>query len=103
MAEETDRKINEKDILGLKYFDQLGEVLQQLHDVGCERDRAGNRKLHMDQYCMLILLYIFNPVVMSLRGLQQASDLKKVQKKLGCVRGSLCQSVAVFDSERLKP
>ena len=106
MAEKTDKKIKEKDIVGLKYFDQLGELLHQLHDVGCERDRAGNRTLHMDQYCMLILLYMFNPVVTSLRGLQQASDLKKVQKKLGCARaslGSLSESVAVFDSERLKP
>ena len=36
MAEKTDKKITEKDIVGLKYFDQLGELLQQLHDVGCE-------------------------------------------------------------------
>ena len=49
MAEKTDRKIKAKDIVGLKYFDQLGELLQQLHDVGCERDRAGNRSLHMEQ------------------------------------------------------
>ena len=105
MARKADKKIKEKDIIGLKYFDQLGELLQQLHDVGCERDRAGNRTLHMDQYCMLILLYMFNPVVKSLRGLQQASELKKVQKKLGCARaslGSLSESVAVFDSQRLK-
>ena len=91
--------------LGLKYLDQLGELLQQLHDVGCERDRAGNRLLHMDQYCMLILLYMFNPVVTLLRGLQQASELKKVQKKLGCVRaslGSLSESVAVFDLEKAR-
>lgn len=106
MAKKADKKIKEKDIIGLKYFDQLGELLQQLHDVGCERDRAGNRSLHMDQYCMLILLYMFNPVVTSLRGLQQASELNKVQKKLGCARaslGSLSESVAVFDSQRLKP
>jgi hypothetical protein len=106
MAEETDKQIEEKDILGPKYFDQLGELLQQLYEVGCERDRAGNRTLHMDQYCMLILLFMFNPVVTSLRGLQQASDLKKMQKKLGCARaslGSLSESVVVFDSERLKP
>jgi len=99
-------EIQEKDIVGLKYFDQLGGLLEQLHDVGCERDRAGNRTLHMDQYCMLILLYLFNPIVTSMRGLQQASGLKKVQKKLGCQRaspGSLSESVAVFDSERLKP
>ena len=38
--------------------------------------------------------------------LQQASELKKVQKKRGCARaslGSLSESVAVFDSERLFP
>ena len=89
MAEETDKKIKEKDIVGLKYFDQLGELLQQLHEVGCERDRADNRTLHTDQYCMLILLYMFNPVVTSLRALQQASELKKVRTKLGCARASL--------------
>lgn len=99
-------KIKEQDITGLKYFRQLGSLLQELHDVGCERDRAGNRSLHMDQYCSLILLYLFNPIVTSLRGLQQASELKKVQKKLKCPRasfGSLSESVAVFDAERLKP
>lgn len=106
MPQSPRAEITAKDIVGLKYFDQLGELLQQLHDVGCQRDRAENRSLHMDQYCMLILLYMFNPVVTSLRGLQQASELKKVQKKLGCARaslGSLSESAAVFDSERLKP
>ena len=97
--------IQEKDVRGLKYFDQLAPLLERLHDVGCEGDRAGNRVLHYDQYCMLILLYFFNPVVKSLRGLQQASELKNVQKKLGCERsslGSLSESVSVFDPDRLK-
>ena len=99
-------KINEKDITGLKYFDRLGSLLEVLHDVGCKRDRADNRTLHFDQYCMLILLYMFNPIVTSLRGLQQASELKKVQKKLNCERtslGSLSESVAVFEPQRLRP
>src|SRR5436190_4844961 len=98
-------KIQEKDVQGLKYFDQLAPLLERLHDVGCERDRAGNRSLHYDQYCMLILLFFFNPVVKSIRGLQQASELKNVQKKLGCPRtslGSLSESTTVFDPERLK-
>jgi DDE family transposase len=98
-------KIQEKDVRGLKYFDQLAPLLERLHDVGCQRDAAGNRALHFDQYCMLILLYFFSPVVKSLRGLQQASELKNVQKKLGCPRtslGSLSESVTVFDPERLK-
>jgi hypothetical protein len=61
--------------------------------------------LHFDQYCQLLLLYLFNPIVTSLRGIQQASELKKVQRKLGCPRaalGSLSEAASVFDSERLK-
>jgi Transposase DDE domain len=102
---QSEPKIQEKDVRGLKYFDQLAPLLERIHEVGCERDVAGNRSLHYDQYCMLILLFFFNPVVKSLRGLQQASELKNVQKKLGCPRtslGSLSESVRVFDPERLK-
>jgi hypothetical protein len=39
-----------------------------LHDVGCGRDRAGDRKLGVDQYNMLKLLYISSPVVSSTAG-----------------------------------
>lgn len=98
-------KIQEKDITGLKYFDQLAPLLKRLHDDQCDRDTAGNRTLHYDQYCMLLLLYMFNPIVTSLRGIQQASELKKVQSKLGCQRaslGSLSEAGTVFDPSRLK-
>ena len=98
-------KLTEKDITGLKYFDQIAPLLQRLHDDECHRDTAGNRTLHYDQYCMLMLLYFFNPIVTSLRGLQQASELKNVQAKLGCARaslGSLSEATTVFDAERLK-
>ena len=98
-------KLTEKDITGLKYFDQIAPLLQRLHDDACDRDTAGNRTLHYDQYCMLMLLYFFNPIVTSLRGLQQASELKNVQTKLGCARaslGSLSEATTVFDAERLK-
>jgi hypothetical protein len=104
-TEKAGDPIREKDISGLKYFDKLKPLLERLHDVGCERDRAGNRALHYDQYAMLVLLFLFNPIVTSLRGLQQASELKNVQKKLVCPRtslGSLSESVTVFDPERLK-
>ena len=105
MPRQASEKIQSKDITGLKYFDQLSPLLQRLHEDGCERDKAGNRKLHYDQYCMLLLLYLFNPIVTSLRGIQQASELKKVQKRLGCARaalGSLSEATSVFDPERLK-
>ena len=58
-------KIQEKDITGLKYFDKLAPMLERLHRDGCKRDKANNRTLHYDQYCMLLLLYLFNPIVIS--------------------------------------
>ena len=100
-----DCELRERDIQGLKYLETLLPLLQRLHDVGCQRDKAGNRKLHYDQYCLLILLFLFNPVVRSLRSLQQASLLKNVQRKLGCPRtslGSLSEATDVFDPQRLE-
>jgi hypothetical protein len=105
MAAKKREKIKEADVTGLKYFDRLAPLLQRLHDNACERDKAGNRELHFDQYCMLVLLYLFNPVVSSLRAIQQASELKKVQRKLGCKRaalGSLSEAAQVFNSELLR-
>jgi hypothetical protein len=98
-------EIREEDVRGLKYFRRLRPLLGRLHGVGCERDQAGNRDLHMDEYCVLVLLRLFSPLVDSLRGLQQASELEKVRKKLGVGRsslGSLSESVGVFDPEPLK-
>lgn len=76
-----------------------------LHDIGTQRDHAGNRTLHFDQYASLILLFFFNPIITSLRGVQQASTLKKVQDKLGCSGtsfGSLSEAARVFDAEPLQ-
>jgi len=105
VAGSSEAKIHAKDICGLKYFNKLLPLLRRVHDVGCQRDRAGQRKLHYDHYCLLVLLFLFNPIVSSLRSLQKASQLKKVQRKLGCPRsslGSLSESVAVFDPDRLR-
>ena len=80
-------------------------MLERLHEAGCERDVAGNRILHMDQYMTLLLLCMFSPICKSLRSMQQASELKKVQKKLGVPRsslGSLSEAARVFDSDLLK-
>ncbi len=99
-----DDELRERDIQGLKYLKTLLPLLERLHDVGCRRDKAGNRTLHYDQYCLLVLLFLFNPVVRSLRSLQQASLLKNVQRKLGCPRtslGSLSEATDVFDPARL--
>jgi hypothetical protein len=105
MASDKHRAIREEDVQGLKYFRKLWPLFERLREVGCQRDKAGNRELFMDQYCSLVLLFLFNPCVRSLRALQQASELKNVQRKLGCGRsslGSLSEATDVFDPERLR-
>ena len=104
MARPKKAKIKERDLHGFKHFKLLLPVLETLHHDACQRDKAGNRKLHFDQYAALILLYFFNPIVTSLRGIQQASELKKVQRILGCPRaslGSLSEAARVFDPDLL--
>jgi hypothetical protein len=91
---------------GWKYIGRLTPLLAGLHDAGCARDKAGNRTLHFDQYCSLILLALFNPLARSLRALGQASELEKVQKQLGVKRaslGSLSEAGHVFDPDLLLP
>ena len=105
MARTPKPRISDKNIQGLKYFDRLQPLFAPLHDIGTERDRAGNRVLHFDQYASLILLFFFNPILTSLRGVQQASCLEKVQDQLGCERtslGSLSEAARVFNAEPLQ-
>jgi hypothetical protein len=98
------QEIGDRDLQGFKYFKKVRRLLERLHKAGCQRDRAHNRRLHMDEYTSLLLLYLFNPICVSLRALQQASELKKVQRVLGVSRsslGSLSEAAGVFDSEWL--
>jgi len=93
------------DLQGLKYFAMLRPLLQDLRGEATGRDKAGNRTLHYDQYCLLVLLYVLNPAVSSLRAIAQASELSKVRKKLGNEKaslGSLSESSRLFDAQRLK-
>jgi hypothetical protein len=43
-------KVKSKDIQGLKYLDMIAPLLERLHNDMCDRDSAGNRNLHYDQY-----------------------------------------------------
>jgi hypothetical protein len=91
---------------GLKYLRRLRPLLKQLHAAGTARDRAGNRSLHFDDYCALVLLQLFNPTIKSLRGIQEVSELRKVQQALGLSRtslGSLSESSHIFNPELLIP
>ncbi len=96
--------IRERQLQGFRDLRAMRTLLERLHGVGAERDKAGNRSLFMDDYCLLVLMWLFNPVIDSLRGLQQTTDLPGMRKRLGVGRaslGSLSESVAIFDPERL--
>ena len=97
--------VTEDQLQHLKYFQLLQPFLERLQAVGTARDHAGNRLLFFDQYVSLVLLYFFNPILSSLRSVQQATGLGKVQKRLGIRRtslGSLSEATGVFDAEHLR-
>lgn len=101
---EKPAKLKASDLKSLREIGHLMGLLEPLHAIGTERDKSHNRSLHMDQYCLLVLMWLFNPVVDSLRGMQQASGLDVVRKRLGVGRaslGSLSESVRIFDPEPL--
>lgn len=95
--------LKESDIQGLKYLRAFEEVLVPLADLPAH----GNRRFFMDQYVSLLLLHFFNPVLSSLRSLQQATGLENVQRTLGVSRtslGAMSESAGhVFDPEVLRP
>jgi Transposase DDE domain len=104
MAAKGPVPIGDKELKGLKYFKLLGSLLDRLHHNATARDHAHNRRLFYDQYACLLLLFFFNPIVKSVRGIQRASTLDKVQRLFGCQRvsrGSLSEASCVFDPELL--
>ena len=106
MAGTPPAPLREEDLQGFKYFQLLLPLLERLHDHATARDRAGNRLLHFDQYLALQLLFFFNPVVTSMRGIVQASALSKVRQTLGVCPtslGSFSEAGGVFDAGLLKP
>ena len=82
----VENTIDADDLSGLKFFRKVRPFLETLRDVGTARDKANQRDLTMDQYGVLVLMWLFNPILTSLRGLQQASALEAVQKKFGVNR-----------------
>ena len=91
---------------GQRLVQPLLKSFERLHDVGTERDHAGNRKLFYDQYVALLLMYFCNPALDSLRALQQATGWERTRQKLGIERaalGSLSEAARVFDAEALRP
>lgn len=106
MASPRRTLITDEQLTGWKYLRKFLPLLDRLHEAGTVRDTAGNRTLHYDQYIALQLIFFFNPIVTSMRGLVQASTLRKVRQQLGVVPtslGSFSEAGSVFDAELLKP
>jgi hypothetical protein len=98
--------LKDKDLLCLGHLKRVFPLLDALRDVGCQRDKAGNRALFFNDYLKLVLLYTWNPLIGSVHDLQQAAALPKVAKALGIKRfsaASFSESVRIFEPERLKP
>jgi hypothetical protein len=98
--------LEEKDIRCLAHLRRVVSLLPRLHEVGCGRDKAGNRELFFDDYCKLVLLYLWNPLIDSMRTLQEATGLANVAKALGVKRfslGSFSEAPRLFDPQQLKP
>jgi hypothetical protein len=82
----------------------VAALLPALPEAGTAGDRAGNRQLFYDQYATVLLLYFFTPTVMSLRGLQQVRELRKVPQRWGISRtgvSTLSDAATVFDAALL--
>src|SRR3954465_13163035 len=91
---------------GNRLIKPIKHLIERLHPVGTERDRAGNRKLFFDQYATLLLLYFFTPSLGSLRALQGAPVWEKTRKSLGIQKtslGSLSEAADLFDAAHLEP
>jgi hypothetical protein len=105
MSEVPEREIRAGDLHGIKQLRRVAGLLATLHEVGCDRDKAANRELHFDDYVLLILLYLFNPLIDSMRTLQKVAALPEMQKRLAIKRfslGSFSESCRVFKPEMLQ-
>ena len=58
-------------------------LFARLSAAGTARDTAGNRTFLYSHYASLVLLGLLNPALQTLRGLQEASALRVVQKRRG--------------------
>jgi len=74
MARRRRQTVKESEVTGTQYLRKLLPLVKRLHDDGCGRDKAENRRLHGDQSSTLLRLELFNPVVVPLRSLQPVSE-----------------------------
>ena len=99
------KPITDDQLQSFEFFRKFLPLLNRLHPHATARDKAHNRILHVDQYIALQLVFFFNPIVTRMRGLLQASELRKVQRELGVCPTSLgsFSEAGGVDAEWLKP
>jgi hypothetical protein len=101
-------KIDEKNLTSWKLLDDFRQRLAKAQAAAPIREKrpgGPERKLLETDYFCLFLFGLLNPVVDSMRGLCEASHLKRVQQDV-CSRpvslGSFSEAQGVFDPELLK-
>jgi hypothetical protein len=105
MGTDGQKQISIEDVRNMKQLRRVAGLLAAVHDCGCGRDKAGNRELYFDDYVLLILLYLFNPLIDSMRTLQKVAELPEVQERLAIKRfslGSFSESCRVFEPQMLQ-
>jgi len=103
MARKPKPTIRPEDVHGLKYLRSFEELLKPLADLPVH----GNRQFCMDHWVCLLLLHFFNPVLDSMRALQEATDFQNIQNVVGVKHislGSMSESASkIFDPAYLEP
>ena len=102
------QKIQERDLRGWKWLERFQRLLAAARGrvPAGPREEHGLRLLHAERYLSLFLFGLFNPVVDSMRGLCEASELRRVRAETG-VEGPVAPSrfseaQHVFDPELLR-
>lgn len=89
---------------GVQHVERLSSPPDALDDAGSDRGAAGHRALFFDGDCKLVLRYLFDPVIDSLRALRDAAALPEAAAAMAGGRfslGSFPESVLAFDLGRL--
>jgi hypothetical protein len=95
-------QLDKQHVLGLPQLRFVEDLLEQLH---AAYDHP-NRKLHFDDLFVALLLAFYNPVVRSLRGVEDASQLPGINQHLDIAaikRSTASDALAAFDPQLLEP
>ncbi len=102
------KKIQERDLRGWKWLERFQELLAAAGGrvPAGPREAHGLRRLDAGQYLSLFLFGLFNPVVDSMRGLCEASHLRRVRAQTGAegpvALSRFSEAQHVFDPELLR-